>query len=107
MLAADVAYAALHVVCFTATYSSDEEGNLQTEFIIFWQDYLIIGLYCLTNLAFIGIFRVLMVAIYWRQWQTIVYKLSIVISSLIYIGIGLVYIFGNDGLSRQVDEFNA
>lgn len=48
-----------------------------------------------------------MVNIYWRPWQTIIYKMSIVISSLIYIAIGLVYIFGNDSLSKQVDDFNA
>lgn len=60
----------------------------------------------MTNWAFIGIFRVLMVNIYWQPWQTIVYKMAIVLSSLIYIGIGLVYIFGDDALSKQVDDFN-
>lgn len=106
MLAADVAYAALHIVSFTATYSTDDEYNLQSEFVIYWQDYVVIALYCVTNWAFIGIFRVLMVNIYWQAWQTIVYKMAIVLSSLIYIGIGLVYIFGNDALSKQVDDFN-
>jgi hypothetical protein len=106
MLAADVAYAALHVVTFTATYSTDDEYNFVPEFILVWQDILVIALYCLTNLAMIGIFRILMVNIYWRPYQVIVYKLAIVFSSLIYIAVGLVYIFGDDSLSKQVDEFN-
>lgn len=103
MLATDVAYAALHIVSFTAVYSSDEEYNLTPEFIIYWQDYLVIGLYCMVNLAYVGIFRVLMVSIYWKSWQTIVYKLGIILSSLAYIAIGLLYIFGSDTLSQQVD----
>lgn len=107
MLATDVAYAALHIVSFTAVYSSDEEYNLTPEFVIYWQDYLVIALYCMVNLAYVGIFRVLMVSIYWKSWQTIIYKLGIILSSLAYIAIGLLYIFGSDTLSQQVDEFNA
>lgn len=57
----------------------------------------------MTNLAYVGIFRVLMVSIYWKSWQTIVYKLGIILSSLAYIAIGLLYIFGSDTLSQQVD----
>ena len=48
-----------------------------------------------------------MVSIYWRSWQTIIYKMGIIVSSIAYIAIGLVYIFGYDSLSEQVDGFNA
>lgn len=48
-----------------------------------------------------------MVSIYWKAWQTIIYKLGIIISSLAYIAIGLLYIFGSDTLSQQVDDFNS
>jgi hypothetical protein len=106
MLATNVAYAALHIVSFTAVYSTDSEYNLQPDFIIYWQDYFIIALYCCTNFAYVGIFRVLMVSIFWKPWQTIIYKLGIIISSLLYIAIGLLYIFGNDTLSKQVEDFN-
>lgn len=47
-----------------------------------------------------------MVSIYWKPWQTIIYKLGIIVSSIAYIAIGLVYIFGYDSLSEQVNGFN-
>lgn len=44
--------------------------------------------------------------IYWKPWQTVVYKLAIAISSLAYVVMGLVYIFGYDSLSKLVEDFD-
>lgn len=106
MLATDIAYSILHVVCFTAVYSTDDQSNLEADYEILWEDVLVISEYCLTNLAFVGIFRIMMSNIYWKPWQTVLYKLAIVVSSLFYVVMGLVYIFGYDSLSKQVDDFN-
>ena len=69
------------------------------EFQVYWQDILVIAFYCIANMTYVGIFRILMVNIYWKPWQTLVYKMGIIISSIAYIAIGLVYIFGLDSLS--------
>jgi len=62
-------------------------------------------MYTLTNFAYVGIFRILMVNVFWKSWQVILYKLMIIITSLFYVALGLVYIFGADTLSQQIDDF--
>lgn len=106
MLATDVAYTALHLISFCSIYSTDEEYNLVPVLEVLWQDYAVIILYAISNFALVGCFRVLMVYVYWRPWQIIVYKLTIILTSLLYIALGLVYIFGEDTLSKQVDDFS-
>lgn len=46
-----------------------------------------------------------MVNVFWKSWQVILYKLMIIITSLFYVALGLVYIFGADTLSQQIDDF--
>lgn len=106
MIGADVAYAALHIICFTTTYETDENMVIQTGREIKMEDYIVIALYCVCNFAFAGIFRVLMIHVKWNPCQIIVFKLGIVVSSLSYVIVGFTYLSGNDELSSQLDEFN-
>jgi hypothetical protein len=48
-----------------------------------------------------------MVNVFWKPWQIIIYKLVIILTSLMYIALGLVYIFGSDTLDQQVSDFSA
>jgi hypothetical protein len=70
------------------------------------EDFIVIGLYCVCNFAFAGIFRVLMVHVNWNPCQIIAFKLGIVASSLSYVIVGFTYLSGNDELSSQLEEFN-
>lgn len=106
MIGADVAYAALHIICFTTAYETDDNMVIQTGREIRMEDYIVIGMYCVCNFAFAGIFRVLMVQVKWNPNQIIVYKLGIVLSSLSYVLVGFIYLSGNDELSSQLDEFS-
>lgn len=106
MLATDIAYGALHIISFASVYSTDDEYNLTPTFIVFWQDYFVIAGYALTNFILAGILRILMVNICWKPWQVVVYKISITLTSLLYIALGLLYIFGADSLSNQISDFN-
>ena len=96
MLAANVTYAALHVIYFCGIYSSDYYFIVGVEYIVNWQDIVIIILYSITNLTYPGIFRILMVNVDWKPCQMIVLKLLIILSSLAYITVGLIYISGKD-----------
>lgn len=96
MLAANVTYAALHVIYFCGIYSSDYYFIVGVEYIVNWQDIVIIILYSITNLTYSGIFRILMVNVDWKPCQMIVLKLLIILSSLAYITVGLIYISGKD-----------
>jgi uncharacterized membrane protein YeiB len=62
-------------------------------------------LYCLTNFALTGIFRVLMVFVSWKPWEIIIYKMAIIGSSMAYVVVGLIYLSGNDQVSSQIEEF--
>jgi hypothetical protein len=66
MIATDIAYAYLHIICFTTTYETDELMMIQTNNEISAEDIVCIFLYCLTNFALTGIFRVLMVFVDWK-----------------------------------------
>lgn len=106
MIGSDVAYAALHIICFTTTYETDINMVIQTGREIRIEDFIVIALYCICNFAFAGIFRVLMMNVTWNPVQIIVFKLGIVLSSMSYVIVGFTYLSGNDELSRQLDEFN-
>lgn len=69
------------------------------------EDIVCIVLYCLTNFALTGIFRVLMVFVDWKPWEIIVYKVGIIASSIAYVIVGLIYLSGNDQVSNQIDDF--
>jgi hypothetical protein len=73
--------------------------------VIAWQDYLIIMLFIVTNFVFAGAFRVLMVNVFWKPGQIIIYKLVMAIFSLLYMAAGIVYLWGYDSLDINVSEF--
>jgi len=105
-LATDVAYGAIHILSFASIYNTDDNGELVQDLAIAWQDIIIIILYILTNLIYAGCFRILMVHIYWKPWQIILYKLMITLSSILYIALGLMYLFGKNTLNESVESFN-
>lgn len=72
---------------------------------IYAEDIACIFLYCFTNFALAGAFRVLMVYVSWRPCEVIIYKLGIIGSSLIYLIVGFVYYSGKDGVNEQIDTF--
>lgn len=105
MLGADVAYAALHIVNFTASYSSDEYYFIEANYEISVEDVFVIIFYCLCNLSFAGVFRLIMKYVNWEPYKVIIFKASIVISSLAYIAVGFAYIAGKTELSGAVDDY--
>lgn len=56
-----------------------------------WIYYSMYGLVPLLNLSFSGYCRVMMVYCKWRAWQTILFKLSIIVGGVSYFGLGLYY----------------
>ena len=102
MIATNIAYAYLHIVCFSTTYKTDENLVVVTDNVVILEDILCILLYCITNLALTGIFRILMVYVDWKPWQIIVYKMGIIGSSMTYVVVGLIYLAGNDQVSAQI-----
>lgn len=102
MIATNIAYAYLHIICFTTTYETDLNLVIVTDNVVVYEDLLCIFLYCITNLAFTGIFRILMVYVDWKPWQIIIYKMSIIGSSMTYVVVGLIYLAGNDQVSAQI-----
>jgi hypothetical protein len=73
------------------------------EYSVNWQDILIILLYFLTNLTYCGVFRIIMVNTDWKPCQVLILKLSIILSSLTYIAVGLIYISGSDTIDVSVE----
>lgn len=96
MIATDIAYTYLHIINFTTTYETDLNMIIITDNDIRAEDIVIIVLYCFTNFALTGIFRVLMVFVDWKPWQIILYKMGIIGSSMTYVIVGLIYLLGND-----------
>ncbi len=103
MLAADVTYAALHVIYFCGIYSSDYYFIVGVEYEVNWQDVIVIALYSITNLTYSGVFRILMVNADWKACQVLILKLFIILSSLAYITVGLIYISGKDTIDQSVE----
>ena len=106
MIATDIAYAYLHIICFTTTYETDTNLVILTSNVLVAEDVICIILYCVTNFALTGIFRILMVFVDWSPCQIITYKIGIIGSSMAYVIVGLVYLGGNDQVSAQIDDFS-
>jgi hypothetical protein len=68
---------------------------------IYAEDIIVIILYCLANLTLAGCFRILIANVNWNSCQIIIYKITVVLCSLGYIGIGFIYITGINELSAQ------
>lgn len=79
-------------------------GILISKIDVGWQDIMIMIFYVITNFAMIGCFRVLMVNIKWSAWKVIIYKLAIIISSIFYIVLGVICLYGQDSLSKFADD---
>jgi hypothetical protein len=63
-------------------------------------------MYVFTNLAYTGAFRVLMVNVYWKPWQVVIFKVIVIFTSLLYVAFGFIYLIGSDSLTNSVDQFN-
>ena len=95
----NISYAALHIINFAGSYSQDYYLRIEVTYDVSVQDVFVIIFYCLANICFTGAFRLLIKYIEWKPCQLVIYKISVIICSLIYIGVGFVYVVGLTALN--------
>lgn len=83
-ITSDISYISLHINYF----GNDLFNNV---YILVWQDYIVMILNVAANFAMVGAIRVLIVRMKWYPWQVVILKLFLLISSLLYVAIGIYY----------------
>lgn len=93
-----IAYIGLHIAYFCADYYT-------RTVLVTWQDYAVMGLYVCSNFAMLGAFRVTMIRVKWSAAQIIIIKLFVIMSSMAYILVGVIFLFGYDSCSSAFSDF--
>jgi hypothetical protein len=96
-ISSDITYGALHFEYFCRDF-------YQVSYNVTWQDISFYILFVLVNFVFVGSFRLTIRKVKWSSCQLILLKVCIIVSSISYIAVGFLFIYGKDKLDVMLSN---